>query len=84
MAAGRILALLHRLGRSADRLICCAPTAQRGIKGPALRGLAARAPYYHHGAAQDLNEAVNVYKQRLQMNLSNEEKSHLIAFLHAL
>jgi len=54
------------------------------IKGPILRGLAARAPYFHNGAARDLNEVVNFYNQRFQMNLTDEEKSQLIAFLNSL
>jgi hypothetical protein len=54
------------------------------IKGPILRGLAARAPYFHNGAARDLNELVNFYNQRFQMNLTDEEKSQLIAFLNSL
>jgi cytochrome c peroxidase len=54
------------------------------IKGPILRGLAARAPYFHNGAAQNLTELVNFYNQRFQMNLTDEEKSDLIAFLNSL
>jgi cytochrome c peroxidase len=54
------------------------------IKGPILRGLAARAPYFHNGAARDLKELVNFYNQRFQMNLTDEEKSQLIAFLNSL
>lgn len=54
------------------------------IKGPILRGLAARAPYFHNGAARDLNEVVNFYNQRFQMNLTGREKSQLIAFLNSL
>ena len=53
-------------------------------KGPILRGLAARAPYFHNGAAADLNELVNFYDQRFQMNLSNKQKNELIAFLNSL
>jgi cytochrome c peroxidase len=53
-------------------------------KGPILRGLAARAPYFHNGAAQDLNELVNFYNVRFQMNLSDQEKAELIAFLNSL
>jgi cytochrome c peroxidase len=54
------------------------------IKGPILRGLAARAPYFHNGAARDLNELVNFYNQRFQMALTGEEKEQLIAFLNSL
>ena len=54
------------------------------IKGPVLRGLAARAPYFHNGAARDLNELVNFYDQRFQMNLTDKEKTQLVAFLNSL
>jgi cytochrome c peroxidase len=54
------------------------------IKGPILRGLAARAPFFHNGAARDIGEVVSFYDQRFQMNLSEEEKSQLAAFLHSL
>jgi cytochrome c peroxidase len=54
------------------------------IKGPILRGLAARAPYFHNGAAADLRELVNFYNQRFSMQLTDEQKSDLIAFLNSL
>jgi cytochrome c peroxidase len=53
-------------------------------KGPILRGLASRAPYFHNGAARDLNELLEFYNQRFQMNLTNEEKGQFIAFLNSL
>ena len=53
-------------------------------KGPILRGLAARAPYFHNGAAANLDELVNFYNQRFQMNLSEGQKQDLIAFLNSL
>jgi len=53
-------------------------------QGPILRGLAARAPYFHNGAAADLNELVNFYNQRFQMNLTDEQERQLVAFLNSL
>lgn len=53
-------------------------------KGPVLRGLAARAPYFHNGAAANLDELVNFYNQRFQMNFTEKEKRELIAFLNSL
>jgi hypothetical protein len=53
-------------------------------KGPILRGLAARAPYFHNGAAANLTELVNFYNQRFQMNLTAKEKKQLVAFLNSL
>ena len=54
------------------------------VKGPILRGLAARAPYFHNGAAATLDELVNFYNQRFQMALSDQQKSELVAFLNSL
>jgi cytochrome c peroxidase len=53
-------------------------------KGPVLRGLASRAPYFHNGAGRDLNEVLEFYNQRFEMNLTNEEKQQFIAFLNSL
>jgi cytochrome c peroxidase len=54
------------------------------FKGPILRGLAARAPYFHNGRALTLGDAVDFYNQRFSLNLSPQERSDLIAFLEAL
>jgi cytochrome c peroxidase len=54
------------------------------VKGPILRGLAARAPFFHNGAAATLLQAVNFYNQRFAMNLTEEQKRQLVAFLNAL
>lgn len=54
------------------------------VKGPILRGVAARAPYFHNGAAASLEEVVNFYNLRFQMNLTDQQKADLIAFLRSL
>ncbi len=54
------------------------------VKGPILRGLAARAPYFHNGAAASLEEVVNFYNLRFQMNLTDLQKADLVAFLRSL
>jgi cytochrome c peroxidase len=54
------------------------------IKGPILRGLAARAPYFHNGAAANLDELVNFYAKRFQMQLTEKQKRELVAFLNSL
>jgi cytochrome c peroxidase len=54
------------------------------FKGPILRGLAARAPYFHNGAAATLREVVNFYNERFQMALTQKQKSELVAFLNSL
>ena len=53
-------------------------------KGPILRGLAARAPYFHNGSAADLQQLVDFYNKRFQMDLTDEQKKDLIAFLNSL
>jgi hypothetical protein len=54
------------------------------IKGPILRGLAARAPYFHNGFAKDLDAVVDFYNERFDLNLTNQEHDDLVAFLLAL
>jgi cytochrome c peroxidase len=53
-------------------------------KGPILRGLAARAPYFHNGSAATLRDVVNFYEQRFQLNFTEQQKSDLVAFLRSL
>ena len=54
------------------------------FKGPILRALAARAPYFHNGMAKNLDEAVDFYDDRFEIRLSTDEKADLIAFLRTL
>ncbi len=54
------------------------------FKGPILRGLAGRPPYFHNGAAETLRDVVDFYDKRFGINLSEAEKADLIAFLRAL
>ena len=54
------------------------------FKGPILRGLAARAPYFHNGSAQTLEDAVDFYDTRFHIGFTAQEKSDLAAFLNAL
>ena len=54
------------------------------LKGPILRGLAARAPYFHNGSAATLRQVVEFYNLRFQMGLTDQEKADLEAFLRAL
>jgi cytochrome c peroxidase len=53
-------------------------------KGPILRGLAARAPYFHNGSAPDLTAVVNFYNARFNIGLAPQQVSDLVAFLSAL
>jgi len=54
------------------------------FKGPVLRGLAARPPYFHNGFAADLGAVVDFYDTRFAMNLTTQEKQDIAAFLKAL
>ena len=54
------------------------------IKGPVLRALAARAPYFHNGFAKDLDAVVDFYNDRFELGLTDREHDDLVAFLLAL
>lgn len=54
------------------------------FKGPVLRSLASRAPYFHNGFAATLLDVVNFYNRRFNMGLTAAEKADLVAFLQAL
>lgn len=54
------------------------------FKGPILRGLAARAPYFHNGSAATLLDVVNFYDVRFGLALSEQDKRDLAALLQTL
>jgi cytochrome c peroxidase len=54
------------------------------FKGPILRGLAGRGPYFHNGSAATLLDAVNFYDKRFGLMLTEEQKADLVAFLRSL
>jgi cytochrome c peroxidase len=54
------------------------------VKGPILRGLAARAPYFHNGSAATLADVVEFYNQRFDIGFTDQERADLVAFLSAL
>jgi cytochrome c peroxidase len=54
------------------------------IKGPILRGLSARAPYFHNGSARTLLDVVRFYETRFGLVLTPQEESDLVAFLNSL
>jgi hypothetical protein len=54
------------------------------IKGPVLRGLSARAPYFHNGSAQTLLDVVRFYEHRFGLVLTPGQESDLVAFLSSL
>jgi cytochrome c peroxidase len=54
------------------------------FKGPILRGLAARPPYFHNGSAQTLLDVVHFYDARFDIGFTAQEESDLVAFLSSL
>lgn len=54
------------------------------IKGPILRGLSARAPYFHNGSAQTLLDVVHFYEKRFGLVLSPQDELDLFNFLSVL
>ena len=54
------------------------------FKGPVLRGLAARAPYFHNGSAATFDEVIDFYESRFHIGLTEQERADLIAFLKSL
>lgn len=51
------------------------------VKGPILRGLAGRTPYFHNGSAASFEDVVNFYDQRFAIGFTDQEKADLVAFL---
>ena len=54
------------------------------VKGPILRGLAARAPYFHNGSAATLLDVVNFYDKRFNIGFTEQQKEDLVNFLNTL
>jgi len=54
------------------------------FKGPTLRALAPRAPYFHNGFAKDLDAVVQFYDDRFGIGFTQQERQDLVAFLKAL
>jgi cytochrome c peroxidase len=54
------------------------------FKVPNLRGLAARAPYFHNGFAADLGAVLDFYDTRFHIGFTKQEKSNVVAFLRSL
>ena len=54
------------------------------FKGPTLRALAARPPYFHNGSARTLADIVDFYDMRFSVGFTAQEKQDLVAFLRSL
>ena len=54
------------------------------FKGPILRGLVARPPYFHNGFAASLTDVVEFYNTRFAINMDDRQKRDMVAFLRSL
>jgi cytochrome c peroxidase len=54
------------------------------FKTPSLRGVVARAPYFHNGIAPTLKDVVLHYEQALNFGYTAQERDDLVAFMEAL
>ena len=54
------------------------------FKNPILRGLAARAAYFHNGSTTAPMGVVNFYGTRFAIGMSTQQKSDLVTFPWAL
>ncbi len=54
------------------------------FKGPVLRAVASRPPYFHDGSAGNLSAVVDFYNQRFAIGFTDREKADLVAFLATL
>ena len=53
-------------------------------RGRSCAALAARAPYFHNGSVETLEDAVDFYDTRFNIGFTPRERADLIAFLNAL
>jgi cytochrome c peroxidase len=51
------------------------------FKVPSLRGLGARAPYFHNGSAKTLTDVVNFYNRRFNIGFTADEIRKVVLFL---
>ncbi|MFL6463505.1 MAG: hypothetical protein ACJ73N_03750, partial [Bryobacteraceae bacterium] len=54
------------------------------FKVPQLRGLAGRAPYFHDGSADTLDDVVTFYDRRFSIGLTKDQTRDLVNFLKTL
>ena len=74
--AGADLGRFQFTGREADRHV---------FRVPSLRNVALTAPYFHNGAVDTLDEAVDaMFKFQLGRNASAQDKELIVRFLHTL
>jgi hypothetical protein len=54
------------------------------FKVPSMRGVSARAPYFHNGIAKSLHDVVRHYEVKLGFVFTPQEEADLVAFMEAL
>lgn len=54
------------------------------FKVPSMRGLAARAPFFHNGIAATLTDVVHHYEAVFGFKFTRDEEADLVAFMNAL
>jgi cytochrome c peroxidase len=54
------------------------------FKVPSMRGVAARAPYFHNGVSATLVDVIRLYEEVFGFDFSPSEESDLVAFMNAL
>jgi cytochrome c peroxidase len=86
-----ILAVTRKSDTTQTRRICDMGRGGNGVwadlakfRIPPLRGLAARAPYFHDGQAKNIRAAVRYHEDRFNIDLSHGKRKDLEAFLGAL
>jgi cytochrome c peroxidase len=54
------------------------------FKTPSMRGIVARAPYFHNGISATLEDVVTFYEVALGFVFTPQEREDLVAFMKAL
>ena len=85
------LLTLQNKTTGATRTVCDMGRGGNGVwadvgafRAPPLRGLAARAPYFHDGQAATIKQVVKYFNNRFGIGLNKHERRDLEAFLGAL
>ena len=73
-----------RLAREDYFRITCHPLAIRSWTNSWIANLWPSVLLLHNGGAASLNQVVDFYNQRFQINLTDQEKAQLVAFLQTL
>jgi hypothetical protein len=85
------LVTIQNKATSQSRTVCDLGRGTNGVwadvgsfRAPPLRGLAARAPYFHDGQARTVRDVVDYHNAHFNIGLSSRDRDDLTAFLSAL